>query len=147
VVRAAATAGRGTTAVRGTATAVRRATAAMISRQGMFAGWTVGRVADVAVRVVRLVRLEVVELLCPTRGQRSMIPVVRIIPVVNVAIKAVRAVEPRASSEEHPANKPVRPVVAVGGTVVWGVVEVPVRTHRRYSNVDGNLGRRQGCAA
>src|SRR5580700_10899499 len=136
---AAATVRRATAAVRGTA--------AVISGQGMFAGAVMGSSAYVALRIMRLVSLEVVELLASARRQRSMIPVMRIVAVVDVAIKAVGAVEPGAGSEEHPAHKPIRPIVAVGRAIIRSIVEVPVGAHRRHSNVDGNLGRRQGCAA
>ncbi len=129
------------------AAAVRGATAAVISRQGMFIGAIVGSVAWVALGIMRLVSLEVVELLCAARGQRSMVAMMRIIAVVDVAIKAVRTVEPGAGSNKQPAHKPIRPVVAVGRAVIWSVVEVPVGAHRSHSNVDGNLRRSQGCAA
>jgi hypothetical protein len=126
------------------ATAVRGATAAMISRQGMFIAAIVGSVAYVALGIMRLVSLEVVELRCAAWGQRAMVPMMRIVAIVDVAIEAVRAVEPGPSSNEHPARKPIRPVVTVGRTVIWRVVEVAVGAHRCHSNVDGNLGRRQG---
>jgi hypothetical protein len=136
---AAATVRRATAAVRGTA--------AVISGQGMFAGAVMGSSAYVALRIMRLVSLEVVELLASARRQRSMIPVMRIIAIVDVAIKAVRAVEPGAGSEEHAAHKPIRPIVAVGRTVIRSIVEVAVGADWRHSNTDGNLGWRQGCAA
>ena len=100
------------------ATAAVWGTAAVISGQGMFAGARMGSVAYVALRIMRLVCLEVVEGLCPARGQRSMVTVTRIIAVVDVAIKAVGAVEPGTGSDEHPAHKPIRPIVAVGRAVI-----------------------------
>ena len=129
------------------ATAAVRGTAAVISRQGMFAGAVMGSSAYVALRIMRLVSLEVVELLASARRQRSMIPVMRIVAVVDVAIKAVVTVEPGAGSEEHPAHKPIWPIVAVGRAIIRSIVEVAVGADWRHSNVDGNLGRRQGCAA
>jgi hypothetical protein len=129
-----------------TAAAVRGA-AAMVSGEGMFAAPIMGRVACVALPVPRLVCLEVVELLGPALRDRSSVSVMRIISVVDVAIKAVMTVEPGTSSNEYPASEPIRPIVAVGRTVIWGIVEVPVGAHRRHSNVNGNLSRRDGCGA
>jgi hypothetical protein len=73
----------------------------------------------------------------------------RIIAVVDVAEKAVRAVKPGAGAKKHPANKPIGPIVAIRSTVIWGIVEVPVRTHGSDSDVyaDLNLGSRRRCAA
>jgi hypothetical protein len=134
-------------AVRGAAAAVRGATAAVISRQGMFIGARMGRLAYVALCIMRLVSLEVVEGPCPARGRRSMITVTRIVAVVDVAIEAVASVKPGASSNEQPANEPIRPIVAVGCAIIWGVVEVAVGAYRRHPDVEGNLGRRQGRRA
>jgi hypothetical protein len=73
----------------------------------------------------------------------------RIKAVVNMAVKAVTAVKPRASSKKHAANKPIGPIVAVRSTVIWGIVEVPVRAHGSHSNVyaDTDLGWRHRCTA
>jgi hypothetical protein len=129
------------------ATAVRRATAPAISRQGMFTAGVMASLAYVALSVSRLISLKVVEGLCPPSRQRSTVTMLRIVAVVDVAIKAVTAVEPGAGANKQPAHKPIRPIVAVGRTLIRDVVEVPVGAHRRYSNVDGNLGWCQGCAA
>jgi hypothetical protein len=123
------------------------ATTTVISREGMFTAAIVGSIAYVALGIMRLVSLEVVELLSAARGQRSMVAMMRIVAIVDVAIEAVRTVEPGSSSNKYPARKPIRPVVAVGRTVIRSVVEIPVRTHRSHSNVNGNLRRRQTCAA
>ena len=133
--------------VRRATTAVRGAAATVISGQGMFIAAVVGSVAHVALRIMGLISLEVVELLCPARGHRSMVTVARIIAIVDVAIKAVGAVEPGAGSDEHPTRKPIRPIVAVGRAIIRSIVEVAIGTYRRHSNVDGNLGWGQGCAA
>jgi hypothetical protein len=68
----------------------------------------------------------------------------RIIAVVDVAVESVTAVKPGASAKKHPANEPIGPIVAVGSTVIWSIVEVPIGAHRGHSNVDGNLGWRCG---
>jgi len=106
-------------------------------------------IAYVASPIPRLVCLEVVEALRPALRQRSSITVMRIKAVVDMAKKAARTVKPGASPKEHPAYKPIGTVVAVRSTVIWGIVEVPVRTHGSDSDVyaDGNLGRRHRCRA
>jgi hypothetical protein len=60
--------------------------------------------------------------------------------IVNVAVKVFRAVKPRASANEDTAGKPLRSVVAVGGTVVRSNIVVSVWTFRCSSDVDAHLG-------
>ena len=79
--------------------------------------------AYVASPISRLVCLEVVEALRPALRQRSNVTVMRIKAVVDMAVKAAMAVKPRACSNKYSANKPIRPVVAVRSTVIWGIVE------------------------
>jgi hypothetical protein len=116
----------------------------MVSRQSVFAAGVMARVACVASPVARLVTVEVVEPLLTALRHRSVVTVVWIKAVVDVAVKPARAVEPGTGAKEHPANKPIRSIVAVRGTVIGSIVEVPVRAHRWWSNVDtdGHLGRR-----
>ncbi len=120
-----------------------------ISGEGVFSLRFMASVAYVASSIPRLVSLEVVEALRPTLRHRSSVTVMRIKAVVDMAVKAVRAVKPGAGSKKHPAYKPVGPIVAVGSTVIWGIVEVPVRAHGSRSDVyaDGNLGLRLRCTA
>jgi hypothetical protein len=73
-----------------------------------------------------------------------MITVTRIVAVVDVAVKAVGAVEPGACSDEQPAHKPIRPIVAVGRAVIGGIVEVPIGATGFNANTDGDLGRANG---
>jgi hypothetical protein len=63
----------------------------------------------------------------------------RIKAIVDMSEKAGMAVKPRTRSNKHPAQKPIRPIVAVRSTVIWGIVEVPVRTHGSHSDVYTNL--------
>ena len=123
--------------------------AAMISRQRVFPGPIMSSGAYVASPVPRLVSLEVIEALRSALRQRSNVTVMRIKAVVDMAIKAVRSMKPWPSSNKHSANKPIGPIVTVGSTVIWGVVEVPVRAYGSHSNVyaDGNLGLRRRCTA
>jgi len=106
-------------------------------------------VAYVASPIPRLVCPEVVEALRPALRQRPNVTVMRIKAVVDMAEKAVTAVKPGARSKKHPANKPVGPIVAVRSTVIWFIVEIPIRTHGSRSDVyaDGNLGLRHRCTA
>jgi hypothetical protein len=108
-----------------------------------------GSFAYVASPISRLVRAEVVEALRPAFRQWSNVTVMRIKPVVDMSVKAATAVKPGACSNKHPANKPIRSVVAVRSTVIWGIVEVAVRTQGSRSDVyaNGNLSLRHRCRA
>ena len=120
-----------------------------ISGEGVFSPRFMASVAHVASPVARLVSSEVVEALRPVLRQRSNVTVMRIKAVVHMAVKAVRTVKPGARSNKHALNKPIGPVIAVRSTVIWLVVEVPVRTYGSRSDVyaDGNLGSRHRCTA
>jgi hypothetical protein len=99
-------------------------------------------VAYVTSSIARLVCLEVVEALRPALRHRTRVTVMRIIAVVDMSVKAVVAVKPRTRSDKHPAQKPIRPVVAVRSTVIGSIVEVSVRTHGSHSDVYANLNLR-----
>jgi len=100
-----------------------------------------------ALPIPSLIALEVIEGLSSARRQRSFITVMRIKPVIDMTGKVGTAVEPWASPDENPTNKPIGPVIAVGRAVIWRVVKVPIWAHRCHSNVDGYLGWRRRCAA
>jgi hypothetical protein len=120
-----------------------------IPGESMFPAAFMGLWAYVASPIPSLVCLEVVEAFRSAPWQRSNVTVMRIKAVVDMAVKAVRTMKPGASSKKHSAHKPIRPVVAVGSTIIRFVVEVSVRAHGSHSDVyaDGNLGWRHGCAA
>lgn len=105
--------------------------------------------AYIASPISRLVSLEVVEALCPALRQRSNVTVMRIKAVVDMAVKLSVAVKPRACSNKQSANKPIRPVITVGSTVIRSIVEVSVRTNGSHSDVyaNGNLSLRHRCRA
>ena len=115
-----------------------------VSGERALTPWFMASVAYVSSSISRLVSLKVVEALRPALRQRSSVTVMRIKPVVDMSVKAVMTVKPRASSNKHSTHKPIRPVVAVRRTVIGSIVEVPVRTHGRHSDVyaDLNLGLR-----
>jgi hypothetical protein len=110
-----------------------------ISGEGVFSLRFMGGVAYVASPIPRLVSLEVVEALGSAFGQWSSVTVMRIKAVVDMAVKAGMAVKPGARSNKHPAQKPIRSVVTIRSTVIGRIVEVPVRTHRSYSDVYANV--------
>ncbi len=120
-----------------------------ISGERVFSPGVMASVAYVASPISRLVSLEVVEALRPAPRQRSNVTVMRIKAVVDMAVKAVRAVKPGASSKKYPANEPIGPIVAVRSTVIWFIVEIPVRAHGSRSDVyaDGNLSSPHSCTA
>jgi hypothetical protein len=129
--------------------AVRAATTSAITGQRVLTAAIVSGIAYVAMPIPRLIGVEMVEPLLPALRERTMVAVVRIKAVVDVAIKAAWAMKPRAGSDEYAANKPVGPIVAVRGALVWSVIEVSIRTYRRWSNIhaDGNLGLHRGSQA
>jgi len=113
--------------------------------EGVFTSTIVAGVSYMALPIPRLVGMEVVEAPLSTARHRAVVAVPRVKAVVDVAIKAVGAVKPGTGSKKHPAHKPIGPIVAVGGTIIGSIVEIPIGAHRLHSNVDtdGNLGR--GC--
>jgi hypothetical protein len=120
-------------------------TTAMALKSGaVFPARIVTCVAYVALPIPRLVPVEVVERLLPALRHRPFVTVTRIVAVINVPIKAVMAMEPGASSDEHPASEPIRSIVAIGSTGIRSIVKVPIRAHRRHPNVDGDLRRCHG---
>jgi hypothetical protein len=120
-----------------------------ISGESVFGAPFMATVAYMALSIPRFVCVEVVEPLLAMSRQGSSVTVMRIVAVVYMAVKAVRSVEPGTCSEKHAANKPIRPIVAVGSTVIGRIVEISIRADGGWSYVyaDANLGRRQGCTA
>ena len=114
--------------------------AALYSRH-VFAACVMASIAYMALAIARFVSLEVVERPRATIGQRSRVTTPWIIAVVDVTVEAVRPMEPRAGSDEQSSGEPIRPIVAVGSTVIGCVIEVPVRAHRCNPNADRDLGR------
>jgi hypothetical protein len=124
--------------------AARMAAAVTTLKSGaVFAASIVARVPDVALSVMCFVRVEVTECLLVPFRHRSYITVVRIVAVIDVAVEAVRAMEPWACADEYSASEPIGTIVAVGSTGIWSVVKISVRTHRRHTDVNGDLSGRQ----
>jgi hypothetical protein len=130
-----------------TASVVIAVAVAVISGECVFTAGSVVAIACVAAAVARLVTVEVVELLFAAPGQGAVVAVTRVVAVVYVSVKVAGAVVPAAGTDEDPAIKPVRPVIAVGRAVVRGVVKVAVGADWLHSDADGELGGRNARAA
>ena len=107
----------------------------------VFAACVMGGRTYMASPIPRFVPLEVVEGPRATIRQRTNVTSPGIIAVVDVPIEALMPMEPRAGPDEQSSNEPIRPIVAVGSTVIGCVIEVPVRAHRCTPNVDRDLAR------
>lgn len=79
-------------------------------------------------------------------GHVAVIAMIDVEVVIYVAMEAMWAVEPGACSDKDAAIEPFRPIIAVRGAVVGSVVIVSVRTNRRGTDLDGDLGVRFGRA-
>jgi hypothetical protein len=107
--------------------------------------------AYVTAATTHLVSMEVIEGLISTSRKWTMVAVMWIEVVINIAVEVVGAVEPWAGSDEDTAAKPLGAVLPVWSAVVRGVVEVAIRTSRRCSDIDRDLGwckawdAQQGC--
>lgn len=117
----------------------------VIPGQGVFGPGIVAGIACMTAPIPRLVAMEVIEALRPAFRQWSSVAVMWVIAIVDVAIEAVVAVEPRASTDEHPANEPIGPVVAIRCAVIRRIVKVSVRAHGRWSNVYAHRDLGVGC--
>jgi len=108
-------------------------------------GWRMSGVADVALAIASFIALEVLKGLRAARRHRSTVAVVRIVAVVDVSVKTVGAVEPGAGADEDATSEPVGSIVAVGGAVVRGVVEVSIGANRSCADVDPDRNLRGSC--
>ncbi len=115
--------------------------------RGMFAAAIMTRITDMTMTVLRLVSMEMVERLLALYRIRPVVAVASIVTVVDMPIKSVGPVKPGAGSDEHPSEKPIRPVIAVGRTLVGSIVEIPIGTNRWCPNADGYLRRCTGKRA
>jgi hypothetical protein len=107
----------------------------------MFSTSVMAGVADVAMPVLPLVSVEMGERLFPVGREWSVVAVTRIVAVVDMAIKPVRTVKPWPGPDKHTPDKPIRPIVAIGSTLIGSKVEVAIGAHRRHPDVDGYLRR------
>src|SRR5579872_7049790 len=78
-------------------------------------------------------------------GHRAAVALAKVEMMVDMSVEMIRTVEPRSRSNEDPAGKPFRPIVAIWGAVVRRNLIVSIRTNRWLSDADGNLcGRVMG---
>jgi hypothetical protein len=115
--------------------------------RGMFAAAVMTGIPYMAMTVLPLVSMEMVERLLALHRIRSVVAVARIVSVVDMPIKSVRAVKPGAGSDERPSEKPIRPIITVGRTLVGSIVEIAIGTNRWCPNADGYLRRCTGKPA
>jgi hypothetical protein len=115
--------------------------------RGMFAAAVMTSITCMAMTVLRLVSMEMVERLLALYRIRPVVAVARIVAVVDMPIKSVRPVKPGSGSDEHPSEKPIRPVITVGRTLVRSIVEIAIGTNRWCPNADGYLRRCTGKRA
>jgi len=69
----------------------------------------------------------------------AAVSLTEIILVVDTSIEMLRPVKPGSGPDKETVRKPVRPVIAVGSTVIRRNLVIPVRTNRRRSDTDGDL--------
>jgi hypothetical protein len=102
--------------------------------------------ADVTMAITHFVSVKVVEGSVTMLRKWTVVAVMWIEAVVHMAVEAMRAMEPRAGSDKDTSGEPLRPIVAVRGAVVWGVVEVAIWALRRHPDIDRDPRRcRAGC--
>ena len=115
-------------------------TAATVAWQRMLPARTVIRLRDdIPTPIARFIALEVVELLRPTPRQRPMIAIMWVKPVVDMPMETSRPMEPRPSPKEHPAGKPIRPIIPIRRAIIRRIVKVSVRTSWLNADPDRNL--------
>jgi hypothetical protein len=103
--------------------------------------------ACVAVSITHLVAVEVLHVgdvvfgMIAMIGIGAVVAVVGMVVIVDVPVEVFRAVIPGASTDEDAAAaKPLRAIVAVGGTAIGSGVVVAVGAARRDTNGDADLG-------
>jgi hypothetical protein len=65
------------------------------------------------------------------------LPVVKM--MIDVSVEMFRSMEPRSSSDENTARKPIWTIIAIGGTIIRRHLIVAIRANRRLPNLDCNL--------
>jgi hypothetical protein len=59
----------------------------------------------------------------------------RIEAVIHVTMETRGAVEPRAYTDKHAVNEPIRSIVSIRSTVIWRVIEISIRTDGRNPDI------------
>jgi hypothetical protein len=97
--------------------------------------------AGMAAAITHLVTVEMIESFIPMFRMWTSVAVMWIEAIINVAAELVGAVEPGTGSDEHATVEPLRPVVSIGGAVIWGEIVKAIRANWLCSDIDGDLGR------
>jgi len=96
-------------------------------------------IAYVALAVTRFVAVEVIEGLLSALRRGPVVAMSRVVSVIHVSVEAAWPMKPRACSDEQPATKPIRAIIAVGGAVVRSIIVIAVSTCGSFANIDRNL--------
>jgi len=104
----------------------------------MFIPCVVAGIPYIASTVASLIPLEVGERSRTAFRHWSSVAIPWIVAIVDVPVKTAWPMEPRSGAEEHPVNKPVRPIVAIRSAIIRCIVKVPVRAHRWHSDSNTN---------
>jgi hypothetical protein len=73
-------------------------------------------------------------------GHRPVVAFPKIKMMIDMSVKMIRTVVPRSRADEYTAREPLRAIVAIGSAIVGRGFIIPVRTYRRLSNADRDLG-------
>jgi hypothetical protein len=110
----------------------------------MLTASVVASIPYMSLSIARFIPMEMGKRMLIALGQWADIAVTGIVAVINMTEEATVAMEPGAGTDEDAANKPVRPVIAIGGAVIRRVVKIPVRAIGRgpkiYADRDLGLG-------
>jgi hypothetical protein len=112
---------------------------ATLRPSGAFPATVMIGITHVTPSIPRLVCVEMVERLLTASGHWSPVTMSRIIAIIYMTIEAMRTVEPRTSSNEKAAIKPIRSIVAVRRTAIGRIVIIAIGTTRFRSYVDADL--------
>lgn len=102
----------------------------------------------VAVAVAHLIAMEMLDaaalsaipVFVSATGVVASPSIVAVVVIIDMPPEAPGAAIPGASTDEDAAREPFGPVVTIGRAVIGRVIEITIRTHRRWSNLHRNLG-------
>ena len=107
----------------------------------MFAAYMASSITHlVAMKVLHVIDVMLGLWVIAAIGIRTVVAVVGVVVIVDVAVEVFRAVVPGACTDEDAAAKPLWTIVTVGSTAIGSGVVVAVRTARRDTNCDADLG-------
>jgi hypothetical protein len=105
----------------------------------------------VAVAIAHLVSMEVLSGTIPPLTSSlacmrisTMVAVIRVVVIIDRALKVFRTVKPWPGTDKDAVGKPFRAVITVGSATVRRGIIVTIRTSRRYTDADADLGLCRG---